>query len=69
MARDSIMIKEKNGEIKIFSHYNINGLSIQLDRGMENIHNENVETKEINDKSFTILNVKAGQSIVYHRDM
>lgn len=63
MARDSIMIKKKQGEIKIFSPYNIRGFSIQLGENIGNFHNENTEIKEINGISFIILDMKARQSI------
>jgi len=63
IARNNIITKEKQGEIKIFSPYDISGLSIQLDRGMENFSNENAEIKEKDGKSFMVLDVKAGQKI------
>jgi predicted deacetylase len=64
MVRDSIKIKETHGEVKIFSPYDINGLSIKIqDRNMENISDKNAEIKEINGKCFMVLDMKAGQKI------
>ena len=63
IVRNNIITKEKQGEIKIFSPYDISGLSIQLDQGMENFSNENAEIKEKDGKSFMVLDVKAGQKI------
>jgi len=64
MARDSLIIKGKHGELKIFSPYDISGLGIQLDRdNMENFDNENAKIKEKDGKCFMVLDVKAGQKL------
>lgn len=63
MARDNIKINENHGEVKIFSPYDIKGLSIQLDRGMVHVNNENVEIKDKDGKSFMVLDMKAGQKL------
>lgn len=64
MARENIIIKEKHGEIKIFTPYNMRGLSIPL-KSVESvdIDEDNIETKNKNDERFMILNMKAGQQI------
>lgn len=64
MARNSIVIKEKRGEIKIFSPYNISGLSISL-KNVESVDIDegNIEIMKKNDERFIILDMGAGEHI------
>ncbi|MCJ7571587.1 MAG: DUF2334 domain-containing protein [Candidatus Thermoplasmatota archaeon] len=61
--RDCITMQKKSSHIKIFSPYNINGVSIQIDKKIKKHINKNFDIKNINDKYFIVLNMKANQNI------